>query len=342
MDNNNVNNSENTLNTDIICDILIVIFIILFAYYILGDKFEGFSSEHQEVTQPVENKQERHKQVKFADEDLISDEPEQDILTSSPENMPTLEFNQSGGLPYEAEPIPKKQKSKSKSRITPMSAGAFEPNLTASQKSVQLMNQVGKQNKKNYNCDLLGLDSDDVTKFKKDYYGMYAHQIECPKGCHMDKMGTKKCNLESDKGCNGIFTTEYNNPDVFALSYLSLSSNNKRPCVTCAETMSPEDKKRLQQLKLTDANISNFVNFSENVNLNSEGETPVDKMAEIRTCTTGTCNLQDYGKSIQSIYDNLLNTPSYVNKSKCDPYQLTGYTSHQMLGDGYAAFNKSN
>ena len=72
---------------------------------------------------------------------------------------------------------------------------------------------------------------------------MYKHQIECPKNCglstvgnrdcYFNNLGMKKCGIDNDKDCDGIFTSEYNNPDVFALNYLSLDNNNSKPCVTC-------------------------------------------------------------------------------------------------------------
>jgi hypothetical protein len=319
--------SKNMLSTDIICDILIVIFIVIFAYYILGDKFENFSSENKIDTIKIENNENKNE-----------NEIEHDILSSTSENTHLFKekankskkvtFNNSSDLI-----------NTSKYGSAEFSNDAPE---TASNKSLELMNKYGKTSNRNYNCDLLGLDSNDLKQFKKDYYGMYSHQLECPKNCYMNKMGTKKCGLDSDKGCNGVFTTDYNNPDVFALSYMSLLNNDKKSCAACTQNTSPEDKERLKQMKLTNANISNIVNFGNNVNLNSEGETQVDKMAEIRTCTTGTCNLQDYGKSIKDIYNNLVDTPAYTNRNKCDPYQLTGYNQYQMLGDNYEEYNKSD
>jgi hypothetical protein len=334
MDNNNINapSNENISNGDIVCDILILIFIALFAYYILSDKFEGFSSANPKPTLMNTNPQQIKKQVSFSENsensvdesDLISN-----VLDSMPEHIPSIENNE----------IAPKSKPKSKSKSKSGLSDPYDLNLSGADKSLMLMNQNAKKNKKNYSCDLLGLNSDDMNTFKKDYYGMYAHQIECPKNCHMNKLGTKKCDLSSDKDCNGVFTTDYNNPDVFALSYMSLLNNNKKSCVTCTEDVKQQDKERLKQMKLTTANASNVVNFSNNVNLNSAGETPVDKMAEIRSCETGTCNLKDFGKSIKNVYDNLVTTPVYTNKNTCDPYQLTGFNGNTLLGDNFAPYS---
>ena len=339
MDNNSIQPSSSA-NTDLVCDILIVIFIALFAYYILSDKFEGFSSEGSAQKLVNANPEQLKKKVSFEDEDLISNEPEHDILTTSAENTSFDEDE----VVYESKPK-KKSRPSSKTKMAPVhfpDNDPYEPNLTGASKSLALMNANGKKNKKNYSCDLLGLDSDDVNNFKKDYYGMYAHQIECPKNCHMNKMGTKKCDLSSDKGCNGVFTTDYNNPDVFALSYMSLMNNDKKPCVTCTENSTEKDKERLKQMKLSTANVNNLVDFNNNVNMNSAGETPVDKMAEIRSCETGTCNFKDFGKSIKNVYDNLVTTPVYTNRNKCDPYQLTGINENKMLTDNYAPYSVNN
>ena len=40
----------------------------------------------------------------------------------------------------------------------------------------------------------------------------------------------------------------------------------------------------------------------------------VDKMAEIRTCPNGTCNLQSYG-DIFNTYDKLIANPSYSDRN---------------------------
>ena len=211
----NASSGKNTSNEDIICDILIVIFIVIFAYYILTDKFEAFSSLNSTPKLVNTNPEQIKKQVSFNlnkneapldEDDLLFND--QDILTSSPENIPELSY---------------KFKSKSKKLSNP-----FDSNLTGADKSLMLMNENAQKSKKNYNCNLLGLNSDDINNFKKDYYGMYAHQIECPKDSYVNKSGTKKCGLDSDKDCNGVFTTDYNNSDVFALSYMSLLNNDKK------------------------------------------------------------------------------------------------------------------
>jgi hypothetical protein len=85
------------------------------------------------------------------------------------------------------------------------------------------------------------------------------------------------------------------------------------------------------------ANVSNYVDFENNVMLNSTGgETQVDKLAEIRTCVSGTCGLSSYGKSIANVYDKLLDTPAYTNRASCDPNAITGVLEDASMSSGYA------
>ena len=71
--------------------------------------------------------------------------------------------------------------------------------------------------------------------------------------------------------------------------------------------------------------------------LNSTGgETQVDKIAEIRTCISGTCDLGSYGKSIGSVYDKLLETPAYTNRASCNPNSITGVLEDASASSGYA------
>ncbi len=277
--------------------------------------------------------------------------------------------------------------------------------MTPDVRSLKAMNAISQADSKGMSCNMLGINPNKLSKYKKKFYSMYKHQVECPKNCglgpvgtrdcYFDRLGMKKCGMdEDDASCGGIFTTKYNNPDVFALGYLALDNNNERPCVTCttkpsynnlnradiAEDVSvfdntplkegfdmiegfnntsknlkesydnlPEstkkaDSKRLDQKNYTNANVSNFVDFENNVYLNSIGETPVDKMAEIRTsqCASGTCGLQSYGKSIANVYDKLLDTPAYTNRASCDPNAITGLLEDASYASGYANYNWSN
>ena len=97
------------------------------------------------------------------------------------------------------------------------------------------------------------------------------------------------------------------------------------------------DAKRLFQQNVSNANVSNYVDFENNVMLNSTGgETQVDKLAEIRTCVSGTCGLSSYGKSIANVYDKLLDTPAYTNRASCDPNAITGVLEDASMSSGYA------
>jgi len=342
----NANAGQDTYFSDTsICEIIMVIFIAFLAYYILIDG-NSLSSEGFASAKPSSGFEEIPKKVSFGENKLknIAAEYTPEIVN---EDHPLLNDDT----------VVKKKKTH-KIRKMKRSVGISPSDLTGGDRSLLLMNENAKQNSRSYNCNLLGLNSDDMDEFKKNYYGMYAHQIECPKNCYMNKLGMKKCDLESDKDCNGVFTTDYNNPDVYALNYMALLNNNNKPCVTCTERplrestreiknekfatlpdeMKMKDRERAQKMKLTNANLSNTVNFEDNVYLNSIGETPVDKMAEIRTCATGTCGLKDYGKSIQNVYDNLLDTPVYNKRGACDPYQITGINENQF-GDNFAGYN---
>jgi len=401
-----MDNSENTnsfLNTSFLgggetslCEILVIIFIAALIYYIFYDsnlsrpnkvKPEGFKTE------PFVNMEDEDigeiKKVTFENDmpENISAEYTPEIV---PEDHPLLNDIENDTA-YEDILVSKPKKSK-KTKKVKRSSGISPSDLTGGDRSLLLMNENARQRPKNYSCNLLGLNSNDMDDFKKNFYGMYAHQIECPKNCYMNRFGMKKCDLESDKDCNGVFTTDYNNPDVYALNYMALLNNNEKPCVTCTEKptlslkdstqlrqtmfasdetsphlseaglssvgtrqnseekfemlpnrMEMEDRERLQKMKVTNANLSNYVNFEDNVNLNSIGETQVDKLAQFRSsCATGTCGLKDFGKSIKNVYDNLLSTPAYKERKACDPYQLTGINENLPLGDEYATYNKYN
>ena len=84
---------------------------------------------------------------------------------------------------------------------------------------------------------MLGVNSAAMDDYKKKFYTMYAHQIECPAKCGLKAdgmskgcgMGTK-CGLGSD--CANV-NTPTSIPDTFALNHLALSNANKKPCVTC-------------------------------------------------------------------------------------------------------------
>jgi len=281
--------------------------------------------------------------------------------------------------------------------------------MTPDERSLAAMNKISQEDSKGTSCNLLGINPSKLSNYKKKFYSMYKHQIECPKNCdlstygdqdcYMNKLGMKKCGMtKDDSACGDIFTYDYNNPDVFALGYLAVDNNNAKPCVTCtfdksgnllnrssiaedvtvfnnsplppynplaSETKSEmiegfsnkkegfrmleqnyddlpastqeADAKRLFQQNVSNANVSNYVDFENNVMLNSTGgETQVDKLAEIRTCVSGTCGLSSYGKSIANVYDKLLDTPAYTNRASCDPNAITGVLEDASMSSGYA------
>lgn len=261
--------------------------------------------------------------------------------------------------------------------------------LTGDDRSVKLMNDAGESDYKsqsNLSCNMLGLDTKDMDQYKKNYYKLYEHQIKCPKKCLMNKQGMKKCGLDSDAGCNGVFTTDYNLPDTNMLAVRAMKNANEKPCATCNykptinklnrallvntadeirnlqnqnasqndnlslnslqtsdelyRDLSPEvikaDQARLNNQKVSDANVSNFVNFEDNVYLDTLGETAASKIAQMRTCQDGTCNLKSFGKKISNAYDNLVSNPFYENRYSCNPNQITGILEDKASTDNYA------
>ncbi len=300
--------------------------------------------------------------------------------------------------------------------------------MTADDRTVYEMNKAGFKNSKGTGCNLLGIDPSKLSNYKKKYYNMYKHQVECPKNCnlsqtgeqdcYMSKIGMKKCGLdETNANCGDIFTYDYNNPDVFALGYLALDNNNAKPCVTCTfkpdtnrlsresidnpdvsvfnstplppynpenpneykegfaacpyftgkpnspnstnvnnvynqakegfamikenyedlpEETRAADEQRLFKQNVSNANVSNYVDFENNTMLNStSGETQVDKLAEIRTCVSGTCGLTSYGKNVANVFDKLLQTPAYTNRASCAPNLITGILEDASIGSDY-------
>lgn len=232
--------------------------------------------------------------------------------------------------------------------------------------STKWMNQIGFLDGEKVACNMLGVNSAAMDDYKKKFYTMYAHQIECPAKCGMKAdgmskgcgMGTK-CGMGAD--CQNV-NTPTSIPDTFALNYLALDNANKKPCVTCnykptgnqlnrqwMEQVSPSydglpedvriaDEARLKKSNLIDANTSNYANFKDNVYQDSIGESAPDRINEIRTCQDayGTCKLSDYGNSISQAYDKLMANPAYTSRNNCDPYQLTGVLEDAASTDMYA------
>ncbi len=232
--------------------------------------------------------------------------------------------------------------------------------------STKWMNQIGFIDGEKVACNMLGVNSAAMDDYKKKFYSMYAHQIECPAKCGMKANGMSKgCGMGSTcglgKDCQNV-NTPTSIPDTFALNYLALDNANKKPCVTCnykptgnqlnrewMEKVSPSydglpedvriaDEARLKKSNLIDANASNYANFKDNVYQDSIGESAPDKINEIRTCQDayGTCKLSDYGSTIANAYDKLTANPSYTSRNSCNPYQLTGVLEDAASTDMYA------
>lgn len=232
--------------------------------------------------------------------------------------------------------------------------------------STKLMNQIGFLDGEKVACNMLGVNSAAMDDYKKKFYTMYAHQIECPAKCGLKAdgmskgcgMGTK-CGLGAD--CANVNTLT-SIPDTFALNYLALDNANKKPCVSCnfkpsgnqlnrewMEKLSPSydglpedvriaDEARLKKSNLIDANTSNYANFKNNVYQDSIGESAPDRINEIRTCQDAyeTCKLSDYGNTISQAYDKLMANPAYTSRNNCDPYQLSGILEDAASTNTYA------
>jgi hypothetical protein len=236
--------------------------------------------------------------------------------------------------------------------------------------STRLMNQVGLLDGKPVSCNMLGVNTANMDEYKRKFYSMYAHQIECPSKCKLKADGMNKgcgmgskCGLGSD--CSNV-NSDTSIPDTFALNYLALDNANKKPCVTCnfkptknplnrewmerdypsydglPEDVKQADQARLKKMGKIDANVSNYVNFENNVYQDSNGgESAADRINEIRTCQDayGTCSLKDYGTSIANAYDKLTANPAYTSRNSCNPYQLTGILEDAAPTDMYASIH---
>ena len=282
----------------------------------------------------------------------------------SPKNVATLDVNQ-----YKANLYPLLDNTKSQEDVNASVNGnsTGEPiNLqTPDVRAINAMNRVGLEDATIPSCNMLGVNSAEMDEYKKNFYSMYSHQIECPKKCGMNELG--QCGMGSACGINkdcGNIRTATGIPDVFALNYLSLDNNNKKSCVTCnykprpnelnrqwmadtnvfsndsyynlPEETKKQDIERFESMKNNNANVSNFVNFENNVYQNSIGLTQVDKMAEIRTSENPTCELRAYGNSISDAYDKLVATPTYTLKDSCVPYTISGQLEDSMISSNYA------
>ena len=191
------------------------------------------------------------------------------------------------------------------------------------------------------NCNLLGLSEE-----QQQTAQLYSHQINCPKKCSMDKDGMNKNCIVTNDSCN----------DANRINNYILQQNNNKSCATCTNNKSvnnlnridftnnlynnlPEDVIKVDQERalhqdIANANVSNFVNFENNVYQNSVGETSVDRMAEIRT-STGTCGLRSYGKSIAQVYDNLVDIPTYQNRDSNNVDNISGIFENASFTDDF-------
>jgi len=194
-------------------------------------------------------------------------------------------------------------------------------------------------------CNMDQQQKELVNSYKKKYFKMYRHQIECPKNCQLSNLS--RCNLADNNDCEGILTKDYNNPDVLTLAHLALKNNNKRECVTCTSmddrqtsnmniinsNVNEEDEVKINERRLNNRN--KFADFNDYIDRNGVLETSVDKIAELRTSTTGTCGLSSFGKKVSDVYDNLLSTTYTEEKNQCVQGPVEGINDSNS-NDSYA------
>lgn len=350
---------ESKLNENTFWNWVLILIVICIVWYVFFRNKENFSSTNKNK---LTSKQEEDRQMKIIQK--ISDvsnamgDTQHDQYTQYADyvQVPDTQLSQYGM---------ELQNSNSNSNPDNESNESNNANKTADG-STNLMNQIGFLDGEKVACNMLGVNSASMDDYKKKFYSMYAHQIECPAKCGMKSDGMSKgCGMGSkcglNKDCANVNTSQ-SIPDTFALNYLALDNVNKKSCVTCnykptgnklnrewMEKFSPSydglpedvriaDEARLKKSNLIDANASNYANFKNNVYQDSVGESAPDRINEIRTCQDayGTCKLSDYGTSIAQAYDKLTVNPAYTSRNNCDPYQLSGILENSASTDMYA------
>jgi len=98
-----------------------------------------------------------------------------------------------------------------------------------------------------------------------------------------------------------------------------------------------------EEVKINERRLNNrnkFADFNNYIERNGVMETSVDKIAELRTCTTGTCGLNSYGKKVSDVYNNLLSTSYTEDKNKCVNGPVEGVNDSNS-NDTYAMLNQN-
>ena len=185
---------------------------------------------------------------------------------------------------------------------------------------------VDQETETKTNCNIV--NSDLIKDYKKKYFGMYAHQMGCS--------GSEGCNQSTDANSMNFYTLEMNKNKSCATCVNSQPILDRPEYNKLSKDVQAMDNNLHNQQQITQANVSNFVNFENNVYQNSIGETSVDKMAEIRT-SVGTCGLNDYGTTIAQVYDNLLATVAgeELYDGNKDPNMLGGILEDASFTNNY-------
>jgi hypothetical protein len=208
----------------------------------------------------------------------------------------------------------------------------IEPNLLTQPENITTNNVINTPDK---SPNFLDVKPEDLNEFAKNNYSLYAHQITCP----------NKCNLKVSNPCN-----KNNYPDITLMNKNVLEDINNKSCVTCTKNpildrinrnynidsenelsnaVINEDIQRVEQKKVSFNNLDKFTNFQNEVYQNSIGETPVDKMAAVRTSQSETCGLKAYGRKIQDVYNNLMGSISYDNRYDLETSKPVGILEDQ-------------
>ena len=245
--------------------------------------------------------------------------------------------------------------------------------LTGDDKTLTAMNQISI-NQGNYDvaCNLsknmTDTDKQMISDYKNKYYKMYAHQIECNNN---SKVGCKKQCDETDLDSNNADFVSLNqlileknnnrscstctqqpilsravgvqnildqvsNFDNVSASFMNSQVKNQEGFNNISDELKEKDIELSKKKKVSFANVNNFANFNNYVNQNGVLETSVDKLAEIRTGTTGsaTCGLKQFGQTIADVYDNLMSSPYTEYKKACNISKITGINEDMAYQDG--------
>jgi hypothetical protein len=227
------NTNTTTLAIYILIGVVIVAFIIWYAYRPVEEKFTNKLIQKQNnvignINKLVKNQAEIHEHNNTE----ISENTENTLVNFAEDNQKLVNN-------YHPNNVYKNELRNN---------GDFH-NLTADDKTIALMNQIDSdKNIDDVACNLYNnLSEEDknlIANYKNKYYNMYAHQISCGnrmgnlsgcgKKCYANGMSPVNCAPE-DLECQKHLNELNNNADFVALNQLILEKNNNRSCSTCTQ-----------------------------------------------------------------------------------------------------------